>query len=143
MDTDDTIYLDLPATYQYLNMLSACIGEMLARVNGLREPQIIAYNVQLAAQEICTNIVSHAYNGQPNPRIKVTLGVAQAPYRLEIELRDCGRPFEPAGVPEPDLDNLQIHGYGLFLARSLMDTVEYTRLSDCNRWRLIKLLEEG
>lgn len=143
MDTETTVYLDLPASYQYLPMLSACITEMLARVPGIPEPQITAYNVQLAAHEICTNIVAHAYGERPDRRIQITLSVRQSPHCFEIELCDGGRPFDPTQVADPDLEAGQVHGYGLFLARSLLDVVEYVHGPAGNRWRLVKFFAES
>jgi serine/threonine-protein kinase RsbW len=57
-----------------------------------------------------------------------------------VELRDTGEAFDPADAAEPDLDGVQIHGYGLFLARSLMDEVSYRREQDSNLWQLVKRL---
>jgi anti-sigma regulatory factor (Ser/Thr protein kinase) len=34
-----------------------------------------------------------------------------------------------------------VHGYGLFLMRSLLDEVRYEPQAGNNRWRLVKCLE--
>jgi serine/threonine-protein kinase RsbW len=138
MNDSDVIRLDLPATHKYLNVLGACLGEMLTRAEGLDDPTALTYAVQLAVHEICANIVEHAYAGQPAGRIGVTVTLAAQPRRLVVDLADTGRSFDPAGVPEPDLTEGQAGGYGLFLVRQLMDDVTYHPQPGGNHWRLAK-----
>ena len=136
----DVVRLDLPASHKYLNVLGACLAEVLGRVEGLADPATSVYNVQLAVHEACTNVVDHAYAGRTGGRIRVTLTLATAPGRLVVELHDTGRSFDPAGVAEPRLGEPQVGGYGLFLVRQLMDEVSYEPRPDGNRWRLVKNL---
>jgi serine/threonine-protein kinase RsbW len=121
-------------------VLGLCLQGILERVDGLAEPEVTIYNVQLAAQEICTNIVDHAYDGQLGGRIAVAIAVAHDPPRLVVEVCDTGRSFDPGSVPAPNLEQAQVHGYGLFLVHSLMDDVSYEALQPGNRWRLVKNL---
>lgn len=139
MKITDRIRLDLPASYTYLNILGACIGGVIERVEGLEAADVTSYNMQLAATEVFTNIVGHAYGGDASQRVLVEIGLADAPRGCVIELRDSGAPFDPAGVAQPDLDNAQVHGYGLFLVEQLLDGVQYTAGADGNCWRLTKL----
>jgi serine/threonine-protein kinase RsbW len=139
MQPDDVIRLDLPATHKYLNLLSACIGEMLSRLDDRAEIETTIYNIQLAVQECCANIVDHAYDEQ-NGRINAILILADAPRRLVVELHDNGRAFEPENVPQPQLGEPQIRGYGLFLMKELLDEVDYDPQPGDNRWRLVKQL---
>ncbi|MEO8610262.1 MAG: ATP-binding protein [Chloroflexota bacterium] len=139
MQTDDVIRLDVPATHKYLNLVSACVGEMLSRLDNLPEMQATIYNLQLAVQECCANIVDHAYD-ESDGRLLATLTLVYEPRRMVIELHDNGRPFEPEIVPQPTLDEPQIRGYGLFLMRELLDEVDYFPEPGDNRWRLVKLL---
>lgn len=140
MNESATIRLDIPAEHRYLNVLSQCIDAVLARVDGLADLATTSYNLQLAAQEICTNIVEHAYEGRPQGRIGVTLTLEDGPRRMLIELQDTGRSFDLAAAPEPNLDDAQVHGYGLFLARSLTDDLGYVAHPHGNHWRLVKYL---
>jgi anti-sigma regulatory factor (Ser/Thr protein kinase) len=139
-DAADVIHLDLPASLKYLNVLGAAITAVLARVEGLTDAKGTAYNVELAVQETSANIVTHAYQGQPGGRIAVTLRVEDGPRRLVVELRDSGKAFDREAIPLPDLENGQIHGYGLFLVESLMDEVQYQPQPGHNQWRLVKNL---
>jgi serine/threonine-protein kinase RsbW len=133
------VELSLPAEHRYLNILGACIGELLAREEGMVEPVVTIYNIQLAAQEISANIVEHAY-GAAGGRIDITMQVLQRPHRLVIQLLDMGAAFDPCAVARPNLDGVHEGGYGLFLARSLLDDLSYSALPGGNIWRLTKRL---
>ena len=140
-DTDEVIRLELPATLKYLNVLSACISGILARVEDLDERDAIPYTVQLGIHEVCTNIVQHAYaHTCEQKRILVTMEMKACPRSLHMTLFDTGQAFDQETVQDPNLDEGQVHGYGLFLAKNIMDEVTYNRLPDGNYWRLVKLL---
>jgi serine/threonine-protein kinase RsbW len=141
----ELVRLDLPARYSYLHLLSECIGDMLRLVEGLSDAETIVYNIQLAAHEVCTNIVSHAYGNNSHGRIEITLTLHfGTPICLTIELQDTGKPFDAESYTAPNLNEAQVHGYGIFLINHLMDTVTYTPAPGRNHWRLTKnLFVEG
>jgi serine/threonine-protein kinase RsbW len=139
-DGAERIDLDVPASLKYLNVVGACVTEMISRAQGVEELEVVAYNVQLAVHEICTNVVDHAYEGREGGRIRLTFTMHQAPQRFVAELVDTGSSFDPSVVPDPDLEAGQTSGYGLFLARQLMDSVTYDPGPVGNRWRLEKSL---
>ena len=136
---EKVIRLQLPANFKYLNVLGACVGAMLDRVEDLADREIVAYNVELALHETCTNIVAHAYAGRSG-RIDVELHLEEPPRRLVIDLKDNGLSFDLDATPPPNLDEAQVNGYGLFLVRELMDEVSYHPGTDENRWHLVKYL---
>lgn len=135
----ELIRLDLPARYVYLHLLSDCITDMLRLVEGVNDFETLAYNVQLAAHEVCTNIIHHAYGDSGDGRIEMTLTLRldEQPC-LTIDLLDSGQAFDPDGYSAPNLDEVRIHGYGLFLIRHLMDSVSYTPTAGRNHWSLSK-----
>lgn len=135
----DVIHLELPAEHKYLNVLGACIGAMLDRADNIPDVESLKYNIELAVHETCTNIVEHAYNGK-NGRINISLSIHKKTNRLIIELQDTGTPFDLAKIQEPDLEAPQIHGYGLFITRQLLDEVNYQSTPGTNQWRLVKNL---
>jgi serine/threonine-protein kinase RsbW len=137
---EDQICLELPASYKYLNVVGACISAILERVDGLEAPNVVAYNLQLAIHEACTNIIAHAYADCPVGRIKVSLSLSRNPQQLLIELQDTGCSFDIENVPDPNLEEGQVHGYGIFLMRKLLDEVVYHPQPGNNRWHLAKKL---
>jgi len=111
---------------------------------GLSESAV--YAAQLAVDEAFTNIIEHAYGGECLEKIECTCLVTERD--LVITLRDCGNPFDPSVVPEPDLcaelEERDIGGLGLFFIQQLMDEVEFSFTQDadtgkqCNVIRMVK-----
>lgn len=135
----DTLRLDLPATPRYLNVLGDCIAALLTHVDTMNDPQPTTYNIQLAVHEACTNIIDHAYGGRGG-RINISMTLQWEPSRLVVELTDSGKQFNPASIPDADLDQPHVRGYGLYLIKQLMDEVVYTPIPGGNSWRLVKNL---
>jgi serine/threonine-protein kinase RsbW len=136
------ISLDLPADHRYLNIASACIVALMERIDDVPDHDMVCYSIQLAVQETCANIVDHAYKDMPNGRISIEWTLMKTPPRLATDIYDTGRAFDPTLVHEPDLDNAQVRGYGLFLMNQLMDAVIYERQPDRNHWHLAKNLQQ-
>jgi serine/threonine-protein kinase RsbW len=94
------------------------------REAGLGEDDLFALEIVVA--EALTNVVRHAYGGQPPDRdgedIALTLRVADG--RLQVLVRDWGEKFElAADAGDIDLDELRTGGYGLYILKELMDDV--------------------
>ena len=102
------------------------------------------YQVQLAVDEACSNIIEHAYGGEGD-------GIIQCSRRIEdgaltIVLRDYGEPFDPASVPEPDLEagleERSEGGLGLYFIFQIMDEVTFNfDAQDGNMLTLVKRKE--
>jgi serine/threonine-protein kinase RsbW len=112
---------------------------MLGDVDGLQQREVVTYNVELAVYETCTNIVEHAYSDSSG-RIEATVTLTSAPDRIVVDLLDTGTSFDIREVPDPTLNEPQVHGYGLFLVRELMDEIIYLSDAGGNHWRLVKEL---
>lgn len=83
-------------------------------------------DVELAVDELATNIICHGYNGQPGD---IEVEVKANGEAVEIYLRDQAPLFDPTLRPEPDLtaplEERPIGGLGVHLARQLTDTLTY------------------
>lgn len=99
------------------------------------------YKLNLALDELLTNLISYAYpDGQ---RHAIALHLAFADGRLTAELSDDAAPFDPltqaaAPVLDGSLDDRPIGGLGLHFVRTLMDEVSYRRDGAQNRLTLVK-----
>lgn len=84
------------------------------------------YNLKLAVDEACTNIVQHAYGGRGG---EITVTVEAEEDGVRVTLHDWGEAFDPNAIPTPDvtasLDQRPLGGLGLFLMRQLMDDVHF------------------
>ncbi len=128
----------VPATFSAVRAIDAAIVDLLAEAGA---DEFTVYNVQLAAHEVCTNIVEHAYAGRDDGTIAARLRLTHGRHpAIEIELRDQGQPFDPQSVSAPDLDQPHEGGYGLFLAKTLLDELHYQHDRRGNVWRLRKRL---
>ncbi|MFQ3664370.1 MAG: ATP-binding protein [Chloroflexaceae bacterium] len=136
----EVVRLDLPARYVYLHLVSESLADMLHLAEGVADLETLIYEVQLATHEVCTNIINHAYRSFDQGRIFIEIILDIEERLLQMDLYDTGASFDLASVPIPDLDQVRVHGYGLFLIRQLMDTVTYTAAPDRNHWRLTRSL---
>jgi serine/threonine-protein kinase RsbW len=85
------------------------------------------FDLQLAVEEACRNVIEHAYEGKGG---EFSVMFETRGRDVVITLRDCGRPFDPAQVVEPDmhrpLAERRIGGLGMHLMYQLMDDVQFT-----------------
>lgn len=102
----------------------------------------ILYDIQLAVDEACTNIIMHGYAGMDPGSIILDLEI-QAD-RTIISLTDFGHAFEPDNAPAPNvnapIEEREVGGFGLFFIRQSVDDVKYRTSEDGNTMTLTKLL---
>lgn len=113
-----------PARFENLARISEFVTQV-AVAAGLDERAI--YEVELAVDEACSNIIEHAYGGESRGDIDCTCRADQK--GLTVILRDQGRAFDPADIPEPDvcapLQERDAGGLGLYFMFRLMDEVSF------------------
>ena len=136
MSTQEKIQLQLPAKHKYLSMASALIHAFLTKLD--TDEQTI-YNIQLAIQEVCANIVDHAYLDIADGLIIITIYLEKSTI-LVIEVQDAGKGFDFASIKPANLKTPHERGYGLHLIKALIDDVTYEQLSEGNRWKIKKQL---
>jgi anti-sigma regulatory factor (Ser/Thr protein kinase) len=81
--------------------------------------------IDIAVEEIFVNIAHYAYNpiiGDAIIRIAVS-------GEISIEFEDEGKPYNPLEKDDPDIttsaEEREIGGLGIFIAKKIMDTLEY------------------
>ena len=83
--------------------------------------------LELAVDEACANVIEHAYGHDATKEVTVRAVVDDE--NLNIHVVDTGRGFDPATIPQPDLETLisnrKTGGLGLRVIKSLMDDVRY------------------
>jgi anti-sigma regulatory factor (Ser/Thr protein kinase) len=130
-----------PGTFDSLAPVRAYVGEA-ARAAGLDSGRI--YNLCLAVDEIATNVVLHGYE-EAGLKGDITVEALQEPGQLIIRLLDHGRTYDPAQVPQPDIENaLEQHtgGWGIFLSKTGVDQFDYTSTDSANVHRFVVHLPE-
>jgi serine/threonine-protein kinase RsbW len=100
----------------------------------------VLYDLKLAADEACTNIIQHGYAGMNPGSIIVELEIK--PDQVEMIITDFGHAFEPSSAPSPDLeaalDDQDPGGFGLFFIYNTMDEVDYDSDEAGNSLKLTK-----
>jgi anti-sigma regulatory factor (Ser/Thr protein kinase) len=125
-----------------LARVAARLDDLAAR---LGVPADAVADMNVALDEVLTNVLSHAYVDAGTHEIRIALAV----YRdaLEAEVEDDGRPFDPLTVAPPErrspLAAREAGGLGIHFIRNLMSQVTYRRIGDRNRLVLTKALAGG
>jgi serine/threonine-protein kinase RsbW len=118
-----------PGNYQSLSKISNFVVQA-AREAGLNDQEV--YEVELAVDEACCNIIDHAYGGEDRGEMHCSVEVGDQV--LTVILKDRGVPFDPANVPEPNyavpLQKLKRRGAGFYLMHKLMDELHYKASPD-------------
>jgi len=101
------------------------------------------YDLKLAVDEACTNVITHGYAGM-NPG-SIILDLEFSPDQVVMRLTDFGHPFEPYEPSAPDMNaalaNQPTSGFGLFFIYSTMDVVDYKTREEGNTLILTKRLK--
>jgi serine/threonine-protein kinase RsbW len=139
---DSFIQVDvvIPTQTKYLDLIGN-IGERIAKkldnYSGDREE--LAYQLNLVLTEATINAIKHTSTSiDPKNTVRITIHLIDD--ELNMKVYDHGQGFDLAAVPLPDFDNPKENGMGLYLIRSLMDSVTYTRNPDNNVLEMIKYL---
>lgn len=91
--------------------------------------QAVIQDVNLVLEEAISNIMFYGYEDTAAHQITVKLDVNDT--TLEIEICDDAKAYNPLETPKPDLDipfdDREIGGMGVYLMRTIMDDMAYTR----------------
>jgi serine/threonine-protein kinase RsbW len=115
----------IAASARAVRQIAGALDEFCLRE---RLPTDVAWQLRVAVDEIVSNIVTHASAGAP---AAIDVDFRREGNAVEIAIADDGPAFDPFGRPDPDvsapLDAREPGGLGIFLVKSLMDDVRYTR----------------
>jgi anti-anti-sigma factor len=108
-------------------------------------PAPIRRSVSVALDELLSNTIAYGFAGQGGGAVSIEVELRSD--RLCVTLTDNGKPFNPLEMSAPDtalpVEERQIGGLGIHLARRMMDDVAYHRRADRNVVSLAKLLAGG
>ena len=95
--------------------------------------------VQLAAEEACTNVAKYAYPGK-NGVIHIVARLAGD--RLDLIIEDCGVPFDPTAhivaLSQAGTKDRPVGGLGIHLIRSYVDGMSFEFRDGMNALMLVK-----
>ena len=118
--------LRFPSENRYLHMVHQ-LTKNLAESTGFETVE--AEQIALAVDEAATNVIQHAYGGEPGHEIEVHFDPEGE--SLNIVIFHEGEALDSVPVPEFDLEKLVAEkrkgGLGLAIMRQMMDKVEHRR----------------
>ncbi len=133
--------ITVPNQTRYLSLIGK-IGVDLARVvdqfHGDREA--FAHHLNMVLTEAVVNAIKHANAADPHKEVQIRIRLSDK--ELFIRVYDQGRGFDLCGVPDPAFapGQLEDKGRGIFIIRSLMDSVEYKKAKGGNVLEMRKRL---
>jgi len=136
---DERIELTIPSSPRHLSLV-----RVLARwlAEKARLPERDWGRVELAAVEATTNIIRHAYGGDPTKVIRILLREVED--GIEIEFLDDGKGAPPSSLVGRDPSELEPGGLGIHMMKTCMDDFHYeTRPGSGSRLVLRKRRQEG
>ncbi len=123
------------------------MNEQLAKIS--KEWSIskdVAFSMNLALEEIVTNVIQHGYNG--HDEYDITIRFSLEKHNLRIQIKDGAPEFNPLEIPEPDdlakpLEDRNIGGLGIHLVKKFTDNFSYRRMNSKNVITLLKKIDDG
>ena len=135
------VVLKLSGPMDHLRLVWQTGETLLDSVVFDEDPEGSRYNVLLALQEMVTNVLRHGYALDETKPIEVVFELSDD--NLVIVLRDQGPEFDPLTYDTTDCEGkgampTESGGFGIHIARMVMDRVEYAREGGWNTLRLSK-----
>jgi len=100
------------------------------------------FQLQLAVDEVVSNIIIHGYTHQTGP---IHLTIWKENEKVNIQIKDRGEPFDPLKVDTPDLSvplkERSPGGLGIHFLKTVTDSVHYQFKDGKNILTLIKNLD--
>ena len=106
--------------------------------------QKMIFKINLALEELVSNIISYGYSDDEEHWIKIVISLEDGV--LVVSLEDDGIPFNPTEARAPDcgcpIEERQIGNLGIHLCKQFMDDLIYERRGNKNIVVLRKDVEE-
>ena len=89
----------------------------------------LTLSLNLALEEAVTNVIMYAYPEGTDGLVDIEAIIRE--HSLSFVISDSGQAFDPTAQPDADvsqsIENRQVGGLGIYLVRSIMDSVSYER----------------
>jgi serine/threonine-protein kinase RsbW len=134
------IRISIPNQTRYLSLVGKIGEEMAHELESYPgDRDALGHHLNLVLTEALVNAIKHANTAQPDNEVQIRINVSDR--ELVIRVYDNGQGFDldivPRGVcPDP----LEEQGRGIYIIRSLMDSVEYRKTNGRNVLEMRKAL---
>jgi serine/threonine-protein kinase RsbW len=113
--------------------------------NGIGLSKKCIFQINLALDELFTNIVSYGFPDNGPQWISVALSHDNS--TISVRLEDTGIPFNPANAQtsatETEIEACKVGGLGLHLVKKIMDKITYQRCGKKNILTLTKHIQKA
>ena|ERR1039457_2040231 len=122
--------IKVPNQTRYLSLIGK-IGEDIAKElgKGNGDSGTLAYHLNMVLTEAMSNAIKYGNKDEPDSMVHISINFC--PGEICIKVYDNGQGFDINAIPTPDFDMLEDRGRGIYIIKSLMDSVCYRKLR-CN-----------
>lgn len=135
------VEIKVPNQTRYLSLIGK-IGEDMAMelLNFCGDREALAQHLNMVLTEAMVNAIKHANAADPDKVVLIRISISNK--LISIKVFDSGQGFDLNSIPDPvfEADQLEEKGRGIFIIRSLMDSVVYKRLGSGNVLEMKKAL---
>ncbi|MGE0919172.1 ATP-binding protein [Trichlorobacter lovleyi] len=128
------LQIKVPNQTRYLSLIGRISEELAAQLqNYSGDREALANHINVVLTEALVNAIRHANADNPDEEVEIRISVTDE--ELLLQVVDHGSGFDLAGIthsPATAGDDLEDHGRGLYIMRSLMDSVEYRQIEGGN-----------
>lgn len=110
----------IPARSDQMGKMRAAVRECVLACGCSETPTA---DIVLAIDEACQNIIRHAYKGDPDDVIELT--ISREGESLIFDLMDHAPEIDPSKVKPRDLDDVRPGGLGTHFIRKVMDQADF------------------
>ncbi len=136
------LQIRVPNQTRYLSLVGRISEELAAQIqNYSGDLEALANHINVVLTEAMVNAIRHANEDNPAEVVQIRISVIDD--EILIQVFDHGRGFDLSGLVQTKLeppDGLDEHGRGLYIMRSLMDSVQYFKVDGGNVLEMRKKL---
>ena len=133
--------ITIPNQTSYLGLIGK-IGEDLILLAGdfSEDREELANNINIVLTEAVANAIMHANAADPDKEVRICIRISNG--QLVIRVYDHGQGFDLDAVPAPSqkTGQLEDRGRGIYIIKSLMDSVKFRKAKLCNVLEMKKRL---
>jgi len=141
MESGLEIQIKIPNQTRYLSLIGD-IGENLAKATCPlpSKKDFCASTLNVVITEAVVNAIKHANTTDPETYVKIIINVSDK--EISVGIYDSGQGFDLNSIPSPEFDSssLDESGRGIFVIKSLMDSVVYKKVNGGNVLEMKKSL---
>ena len=131
--------IKVPNKTRYLSLIGKIGEDIVKEIERFRgDRETLAYHINLVLTEAMTNAIKYGIAEEPDTMVHIVINISEE--EIVIKVMDFGQGFDINDIPPPSFDSLEDRGRGIFLIRSLMDTVCYLKGCEGNMLMMVKKL---